>query len=270
MKIIVHEVNGLQVSQGLHDGYINLTQMAKAYGKRVYNWLRLKDTEDLLKEFEEQEKLNNSDVSDLKPALIVKRGKHEGGTWGHPDIAIQFAQWLDKGFALQVSRWVREWMTIGQNPLPSTQPPNNLLPDESISTALDLLNEVQRQINLARLYRHAAHNITDQPLISRGINRVVHRAMHEQGNVLNDCLSKLADLRSAINQAVDKTPVQPSSASIESPVIEVQPTPEPKQLPNYLTLVRKETRLTASQLEQLTIKARKLGVGECVMLKALK
>ena len=92
MKIINHEVNGLKISQRRLDGYINLTQMAKAYNKRVYNWLRLKDTEDLLQEFEYQEKLNNSDVSDLKPALIVKRGKHEGGTWGHPDIAIQFAQ----------------------------------------------------------------------------------------------------------------------------------------------------------------------------------
>ncbi len=38
MKIINHEANGLQVSQRIEDGYINLTQMAKAYRKRVADW----------------------------------------------------------------------------------------------------------------------------------------------------------------------------------------------------------------------------------------
>ena len=257
MKMIIHEANGLQIGQRRLDGYINLTQMAKAYGKRVDNWLRLKDTKNLLEEFEYQEKLNNSDVSDLKPALIVKRGKHEGGTWGHPDIAIQFAQWLNKKFALQVSRWVREWMTTGQNPIQASQTANNLTP-ENKPQALELLSELERQINLARLFRHTAHNITDQPLVSKGINRVVHRAMHEQGSVLNDCLGKLEDLRELIDREVAETPVQPT-VTVEPPVIEPQAASEPQPKPHYQTFVRKEARLTNYQLEQLTILARKLN-----------
>ena len=257
MKMIIHEANGLQIGQRRLDGYINLTQMAKAYGKRVDNWLRLKDTKNLLKEFEYQEKLNNSDVSDLKPALIVKRGKHEGGTWGHPDIAIQFAQWLNKKFALQVSRWVREWMTTGQNPIPPSQTANNLTP-ENKPQALELLSELERQINLARLFRHTAHNITDQPLVSKGINRVVHRAMHEQGSVLNDCLGKLEDLRELIDREVAETPVQPT-VTVEPPIIEPQAASEPQPKPHYQSFVRKEARLTNYQLEQLTILARKLN-----------
>jgi KilA-N domain len=54
------------------------------------------------------------------PGLIVsKRGSPQtgGGTWLHPDLAIQLAQWCNTPFALQVSRWVREWMTTGQNPV---------------------------------------------------------------------------------------------------------------------------------------------------------
>ncbi|OUK65272.1 DNA-binding protein, partial [Enterobacter hormaechei] len=31
--------------------------------------------------------------------------------WVHPDIAINLAQWLSPQFAVQVSRWVREWMS---------------------------------------------------------------------------------------------------------------------------------------------------------------
>jgi hypothetical protein len=35
MKIINHEANGLQIGQRREDGYINLTQMAKASGKKL-------------------------------------------------------------------------------------------------------------------------------------------------------------------------------------------------------------------------------------------
>lgn len=58
-------------------------------------------------------------VSSTFPSLvIVKRGSPEngGGTWVHPDIAIQLAQHCNKPFGIQVSRWVREWLTTGKNP----------------------------------------------------------------------------------------------------------------------------------------------------------
>lgn len=35
----------------------------------------------------------------------------------HPDLAIQAAQWCNKLFAIQVSRWIREWLTTGCNPI---------------------------------------------------------------------------------------------------------------------------------------------------------
>jgi hypothetical protein len=39
-------------------------------------------------------KLTNSTV------FISKRGKHGGGTFAHPDIALEFASWIDTGFKL--------------------------------------------------------------------------------------------------------------------------------------------------------------------------
>ena len=255
MKIIIHQANGLQIGQRIEDGYINLTQMAKAYEKRVDNWLRLKDTKDLLVEFERQEKSNTSDVRSLKPPLIIKRGKHNGGTWGHPDIAILFAQWLDKGFALQVSRWVRKWMTTGKNPIRSLQTTDPTIKDKP--NAFKLLDRLEHQINHARLFRHTAHNITDQPIVSKNINRVVHRAMHEQGSILNDCLDKIEDLRELIESSVTKETLVKETVSVTPPAIEAQiPV---KAQPHYQTFVRKEARLTMYQLEQLTILARKLN-----------
>ena len=32
--------------------------------------------------------------------FISKRGKHGGGTFAHPDIALEFASWIDTGFKL--------------------------------------------------------------------------------------------------------------------------------------------------------------------------
>ena len=49
--------------------------------------------------------------------IQITGGPNEGrGTWVHPDVAIHLAQWCSPKFAVQVSRWVREWMTSGALP----------------------------------------------------------------------------------------------------------------------------------------------------------
>jgi hypothetical protein len=50
MKIINHEVNGLQIGQRREDGYINLTKMAKANGKKINDYLRLETTKAFIDE----------------------------------------------------------------------------------------------------------------------------------------------------------------------------------------------------------------------------
>ncbi len=48
----------------------------------------------------------------------VKTGRN-GGTWGHPQVAIHCGQWCSPAFAVKVTEWVFTWMTTGQNPLQS-------------------------------------------------------------------------------------------------------------------------------------------------------
>lgn len=108
--LIDHVFNDSKVQQRVADGYINLNQMADAAGKRIDNWTRLQETTSLLREF-----TTDPIYQGVEP-LVAIEGR-VGGTWAHPDIAIQFAQWCSPAFALQVSRWVRQWMTTGQNPL---------------------------------------------------------------------------------------------------------------------------------------------------------
>lgn len=87
--------------------YCNLNDIAKTFGKRVDNWMRLKSTTSLLREFEQDSSYNGN------PPVFSKEGR-TGGTWAHPDIAIQFAQWCSPGFALWVSRQIRHLLTYGE------------------------------------------------------------------------------------------------------------------------------------------------------------
>jgi KilA-N domain len=45
------------------------------------------------------------------------------GTWVHPQIAIHLAQWLSAKFAVQVSKWILEWMSGN---IPKTSLPYHL------------------------------------------------------------------------------------------------------------------------------------------------
>jgi hypothetical protein len=108
--------------------------MCVAHGKEVKEWFSNQSTIDLLEALAEDLNIEVKEgispdsgvvlISRTYPQLVfAKRGSPEtgGGTWLHPDLAIQLAQWCNKPFAIQVSRWIREWMTTGQNPLWSVQ-----------------------------------------------------------------------------------------------------------------------------------------------------
>jgi len=108
--------------------YVNLNDIAKPFNKRVDNWMRLKTTKDLLDCFSKEPNYNGA------PGIYAVKGfadlpshlregledvsdeyfKKYGGTFAHPDIAIQFAQWCSPGFALWVSRQIRHLCTYGE------------------------------------------------------------------------------------------------------------------------------------------------------------
>lgn len=135
IKFTPRKVNGVTIQQRNIDGFINATAMCKAYGKRVNNWFR---TDAVLQIFIALSKnlninLNYSYLSNLNaanlsakkyvelfPYLVTsKQGSIEngGGTFIHPELAVQLAQWCDPVFAIQVSRWVINWFNTGENPI---------------------------------------------------------------------------------------------------------------------------------------------------------
>lgn len=127
---VCRDVNGIAVEQRLTDGFINATAMCVAHKKDVSEWLALEGTLRLVGALAKKLKINpipgkvgNSvytRVSAIYPTLVItKRGSPEtgGGTWVHPKLAVHVGQWCSEEFALQVSDWIEEWMTTGQNPL---------------------------------------------------------------------------------------------------------------------------------------------------------
>jgi KilA-N domain len=133
--IFSRDVNGMTIEQRQTDGFINGTAMSVAHHKELNDWFTTKDTlelfialaEDLSVEIKTGDfrdldisRLSAAKYSDIFPGLVFsKRGSPlvGGGTWLHPDLAVQLAQWCNKPFAIQVSRWIREWMTSAYNPI---------------------------------------------------------------------------------------------------------------------------------------------------------
>lgn len=103
-KIVSHNVDSIVIAQRLDDGYVNLTAMAKANNKLIADYLRLENTKAFL------DKLSETMGYPIVKLVQVKTGKY-GGTWGHPQVAINCGQWCSPAFAVLVSQWVFSWMS---------------------------------------------------------------------------------------------------------------------------------------------------------------
>lgn len=122
IEILNIEGNEVAVSrQGINNCMVNLTQMAKPYGKKLNDWLRLKTTQEYLayrakknnEEFAPFERYGNSRNENQECCgnsrftfdetyggqIIVRKGnssKFEQGSWCTDfHIALDFALWLD-------------------------------------------------------------------------------------------------------------------------------------------------------------------------------
>jgi len=88
------------------DGWINATDIAKRFGKRPAEWLRLPETERYLAAL-----ARHLNVGFSHNLIRAQRGRN-GGTWLHPKLAVHFARWLDDDFAvwcdMQIDALLRE------------------------------------------------------------------------------------------------------------------------------------------------------------------
>ncbi|WP_238914231.1 KilA-N domain-containing protein [Achromobacter insolitus] len=106
LSLIPHHVGSSIVQQRASDGYINATALCQAGGKAWADYRRLGATNEFLTELE-------ADMGIPMSALVqsIRGGDGPQGTWIHPQVAINLGQWLSAKFAVQVSKWVYDWMS---------------------------------------------------------------------------------------------------------------------------------------------------------------
>ncbi|MEG4010491.1 KilA-N domain-containing protein [Microcoleus sp. Pol11C1] len=128
------------------DGYWNLTQMCQTHGRNVADFLRLKSTQDYLAVFYFDSEVDtgipvtaskvdmgipistsnqdsasivsdmgNSHIENKSPIDVVKGGRsQEQGTWGHEEVALKLAAWLNPKFEVWVYRTIKKLLRTGE------------------------------------------------------------------------------------------------------------------------------------------------------------
>lgn len=106
----IFQYNGSPITFRLGDSVmVNATEMAKPFGKRPVDYLRLPSTLELIAAIVRKSHISeNQLVTTLQGSSL-----NGGGTWMHEDVALDFAQWLSVDFKLWCNDRIKELLTQG-------------------------------------------------------------------------------------------------------------------------------------------------------------
>ena len=128
------------------DRYVSLTDMAQASGKQFSGWNRLESTKSYLATLSRSMQISIDVLVQAKTTGL----NEDRGTWGHPKVAIRFAQWCSDEFAVQVDIWTDELITTGKVELaPQQQPTAPSLPQDYGEAVAALLGQIREKKVLA-------------------------------------------------------------------------------------------------------------------------
>jgi len=111
MEIMKFEYNGavVEFEPSRSDLMVNATQMAKIFGKDVYQFLRTDNTENFVKAFCQTADLRFENEFSLDGKLVkVVKGGNNSGTWLDRRVALKFAAWLNPFFEVWVYKVIDE------------------------------------------------------------------------------------------------------------------------------------------------------------------
>lgn len=104
-SIVFKSHNELSLYQRSNDGYVNATALCKESGKLIADYLRNDTTKEFLKELESDMRIPITEL-----IQIIRGGTPSfQGTWVHPKVAINLAQWLSPKFAVFVTNIIMGW-----------------------------------------------------------------------------------------------------------------------------------------------------------------
>lgn len=142
------------------DAYVNLTQLCAAFNTAPAQFLRLDAAKQFLVALAADTGLssNYADSAQLKPdenpagLIVTLRGRHNSGTWAHPDLALECARWLSPEFAIWTNRIIRGIM--------SAQVPHPAMDYRQISK---LESQAREMARTAQATRQRIYDVLDVP-----------------------------------------------------------------------------------------------------------
>lgn len=119
---------------------VNATQMAEKFGKTPKDWLRTKQSKNLINSLSAVRHISLTDL------VSVSQGGTNQGTWMHEDVALMFAQWLSPAFYIWCNDRIKELARDGVAIISDD--------DAVIANAMNILNrrleEKQAQLRAAQ------------------------------------------------------------------------------------------------------------------------
>ena len=125
--------NGTPISRRTTDGYVNATAMCKANGKQWSKYRESDRCQTYLDALAETSEIRMFD-------LIESRQGQGGGTWVHPQVAVDLARWISAPFAVWMDGWFLESL---QHPQPTPMQESTLQLREA-----EVITLVERSIGL--------------------------------------------------------------------------------------------------------------------------
>lgn len=145
-------INNIKIIARKSDGYINATQLCKAGGKKLNDYLRLDKTKEYLQALDR----SAGYPADLLIHIIMDGKNENRGTWVHRKVAYHLAQWISPSFAVQVSNWLDELFITGKVEL-NNETSSQKLEEEyrhklsQINTIINNSNTLQEKLNRTEL-----------------------------------------------------------------------------------------------------------------------
>jgi hypothetical protein len=93
--------NGTPISRRTTDGYVNATAMCRANGKQ---WSKYRESDRCQTYLDAPAETSEIRMFDL----IESRQGQGGGTWVHPQVAVDLARWISAPFAVWMDGWFLE------------------------------------------------------------------------------------------------------------------------------------------------------------------
>lgn len=135
--LITRAWNGTPIARRTTDGYVNATAMCRANGKEWSKYRESDRCQTYLDALAETSEIRMFD-------LIESRQGQGGGTWVHPQVAVDLARWISAPFAVWMDGWFLE--ELERRSAVEDNQPLLLSPVEAIGTAAKIVCDIHQMI----------------------------------------------------------------------------------------------------------------------------